>query len=502
MSSPSIQRAQTPAVGMQPPPPPLTERPHWPPPSPPKRKARPLPRWRTKTTVGIVVLAVLTNFSLRLSGPGLVVTLLGIATVGLLGSHGRLDSRLQRLAAALIVGLSILFSIRTSAWVTSFGLLAIGALLGLVATNSLSFGSHRPWVEAARSIGFSMSDTGPWLRSGWRVLSIGSNGNLGKWARSLIAGLITTSVLVALLVSADPAFGWLVSIVDIGSWLDHVLFTAVFVLPATVLALVSSRDDEGLGDSSELRRRCQAESRVAIWCVAVTLTVWCGLQIAVISGGAESVLAGEGITPAEYARQGFFQLVAVAAVSLSVLNISYRLGRDASGGDVAHRLPAFIIGSALSVLIIVTYSRLGFYVGTYGMTMLRLSVATFLAWLSLMTILSVVRSLGFNEARNWLSPTAVLSAAALTLGFGLVNPEAWVATINLERASAAQPVDGRYFSRELSDDAKPVVAAFDWESIGGRSGRIDRWLCRQEPTRYGWLGWNLSTWDEPETCDA
>jgi hypothetical protein len=190
---------------------------------------------------------------------------------------------------------------------------------------------------------------------------------------------------------------------------------------------------------------------------------------------------------ADYAREGFFQLVAVAALSLTVVHLAHRVG----GGD---RLPVSAIGVGLAVLISISYSRLVYYMDAFGLTMLRLSVATFLAWLAVMTVASVFRAWGLGADRNWLPTAAVLTAGVLAVLYGAADPEAYVLRTNLDRADTLDEVDLDYLT-QLSDDGRLAAAHYDWSRFdGGMPSEISRWICENEGEE-GWgpglLGWNL-----------
>lgn len=520
---------------------PLTPAPPNPPPSlltPPPQPSRPpgssgwryepiapLPTPRPAVAGWVLAVAAFADVAIRLTGPGVAASLSLLALVGLLAAAGRIDGRVSRAGAVLVVFAAALLSLRDSPWVSSVVMTAVLALVVLLADGALTNDRSRPWVAAIRSTIVALHDLVPWLdrAGGWMFRR--SSGRLVLWARATISALAVTTVLVALLASGDAAFEWLVARFDVVSWLGHVGVVLILAIPTAVLALLATRGHPSpnpVGSIPPARQRSlRSELLTALWAVAVVLVVWCGLQIMVVAGGANEVLASQGITAAEYARQGFFQLVAVTAVALVVLNAAHGAGREpgpttsptiapiTARSDPAQRVPAFVVGAALTVLIIVSFSRLGFYVGAFGLTMLRLLVATFLAWLALMTACSVARSLRAAPQTNWLPTTAVLSAALFAVLFGAVNPEARVAAVNLDRSTVAAPVDVRYLTRSLGPDAKPVVAEYDWDQVGGRPDTITDWLCpgsglgivdiSTKPTEpspasagYGLLGWNLS----------
>ncbi|MGF1598810.1 MAG: DUF4153 domain-containing protein [Acidimicrobiales bacterium] len=449
--------------------------------------------------LGIVVaLAVMTDVALRLDGPGLVTSGALVTAVVLLALGGRLARVLPRLAVAMVVVMAVLLSVRASVWTTWILVAAATTLVVMTAAGGFEPGRRRPWLDVTAGGCDALRDVPAWFERGWRDASVHRTGKLTVWARSAAGGVVVAAVLVSLLASGDVAFGWLVSGFDAGAVLGHTVLVGLLVVPAAALAVLAQRHTDAARFGA---RTYRTEARVALWVVAVVLVLWCGLQVAVIIGGAERVLASQGLTAAEYARQGFFQLVAVAAVSLAVLNISHRLGSDGMVADESQRAPAFIIGVALGVLIIVSYSRLGFYIGSFGLTMLRLAVATFLAWLALMTVLSVVRSSRSETPRPWLAIAATLTAAGFAIAFAAINPEARVAAVNLGRATDEQPVDVGYLVSFLGPDAKPTVAAAV-AADGPMTDRLAAWLCSDVDGTFGYgpLGWNRSVAAAAEAC--
>lgn len=496
--------------------PPATGR-TWPPPPPPVGQGRPsrsleLPPWTPPLAAAVVTVAAMADQAARVPFASLATTLLVVALAALLVVAGRTTSLAQRSGLVVLVASGAVLSIRDSDWVSAVIALSIGALVALVASDGLVLGQHRPWSRSFFDWMGALFDVGPWLRDAVKRVGAQSSGRFAVGIRAAMVGSAVTLVLGSLLASGDAAFGWLVSVFNLPSWLGHLLITAVMVIPAAIVALVAARAEPKTFDASLQstqqstlqpagRRSFRVEALTAVWAVAGTLLVWCVLQVVLISGGARSVvLAERGLTAADYAREGFFQLVTVAAISLAVFNTAHRIGRTNLTPDRAQRLPVVVIGATLSVLIVVSFSRLGYYIGSFGLTMLRLSVATFLAWLAVMTAASVARSLGLHRERNWLPSAAVLSASLFAIGFGIANPERWVAQVNLDRSTIEQPVDARYLLADLGADAIPTIAEYRWSRLGGRPEAVTRALCSVAEERGGSspLGWNRSRSYEPE----
>ena len=531
MSTPATERAREQGDEPDPPPPPASARPLPPPagsgapfaPTPPwagaARPVRPLPAWSPGLIAAVVAVAVLADLALRVPVASAATTLLVGATAALLVIAGRAESMAQRCGVVLLLGSGLVLAIRDSPWVTAVIALSVAVLVALLAGDGLVLGQRRPW---ARTIGAGLDalvDLVPWLRDGGAQIGRRASGRLGVGLRAAGIGVVVAFVLGGLLASGDAAFGWLVSIFDVATWVGHAVVVAMVIPPAALLALVAARaapvsletgstetgstetGSPGAGPGTASNRSFRVEALAALWATAGTLLVWCAMQVVLISGGARAVvLAEQGLTAAEYARQGFFQLAAVAALSLAVLNLGHRAGRRGLTPDPAQRLPAVLIGLTLGALIVVSFSRLGYYIGSFGLTMLRLSVATFLAWLGVMTAASVARSLGLHHERNWLPTGAVFSAAIFAIAFGLANPERWVAQVNLDRATVTDPVDEVYLVGELSSDAWPTLANYRWSRLGGRPDLVTAELCRAAAGGDGssLLGWNRSRSFRPD----
>jgi hypothetical protein len=448
--------------------------------------------------------AVLADLAFRQPLASLATTLLVIGVTALLTVAGKTRSVAQRCGLLLLVASGCVFTLRDSVWVTAVIALSVVALTALVASDGLVLGQRRPWARSISDGLDALVDTVPWLRAGIRQVGSRASGRFGVAARAAAVGLGVAFVLGALLASGDAAFEWLVTIFDVVSWAGHLAAIAVLVVPTALLALIAARaEPEGLDAAANSSGRSfRVEAMAAMWATAATLLVWCGVQVAVVSGGARSVLAEQGLTAAEYARQGFFQLVTVAAISLAVVNIAHRLGRRHLTPEPAQRVPAVIVGLTLGVLIVVAFSRLGYYIGSFGLTMLRLSVATFLGWLAVMTAASVARSLGLHHERNWLPSAAVFSAAVFAVAFGLANPERRVAQVNLDRATVDQPADVGYLTSELGPDAASTIADYRWSRLGGRPAEVTEWLCRNVDAESGSspLGWNRSRSYDPDVA--
>jgi hypothetical protein len=191
------------------------------------------------------------------------------------------------------------------------------------------------------------------------------------------------------------------------------------------------------------------------------------------------------LTYAEYARHGFFELVAVALLVLPLL-----LCANALAGQAERRLwtVRWLSGSLIVLVLVVMASalqRMALYRSEYGLTELRIYTTGIILWLGCVFIwlgLTVVR----GRTRSF-ATGAVIAGFAATLALNVVNPDALIARTNLSRAH----VDATYLGK-LSDDAVPVLL----QRLPTLSPELQRPLAgallARTNGRGGVLGWNAS----------
>lgn len=163
-----------------------------------------------------------------------------------------------------------------------------------------------------------------------------------------------------------------------------------------------------------------------------------------------------GLTYAEYARRGFFELVAVAALVLPLLLVAHWLLRAEGrrGRLVFNVLAASMVG-LVGVIMASALWRMNLYYDRYGLTELRLYTTVFMLWLGAILALFLATVLPDRRERfgSW---TLVASFAAILL-LNAVNPDAIIARANIERLEEGERFDPQYLS-SLSEDAAPIIS--------------------------------------------
>ncbi|WP_431948493.1 DUF4153 domain-containing protein [Actinacidiphila sp. bgisy167] len=343
------------------------------------------------------------------------------------------------------------------AWWPSFLAVAAAAFLG-----SLALHGGRNWPSVL------LGGVGLWFAPvpaiGWALR--GMRERAGRSRSRLLPMLKTAGVTAALLVvfgalfaGADAAFADLlagampdVTVTDAPLRVLLLVVGTLFALSAAWTAAAPRRWDRIEVKPGRSRRR--AEWALPLVVLAALFAAFNAVQLAVLFGGYEKVLATTGLTYAEYARQGFWQLLVVTLLTVVVIGLASRWApRDTDRDRVLVRS---VLGTICVLALIVVASalrRMDLYVDAYGLTRLRISVAGMELWLGLLIVL--IMAAGVLGAR-WLPRAVAVSAAASVLVFGLVSPDALIADQQVSRFASTGKIDLAYL-RNLSADAVPEL---------------------------------------------
>lgn len=391
----------------------------------------------------------------------------------------------------LAVAAGVLVVVRSSPWV-------VGPALAVAAWGLVVGGQGRPlrWGRpgAVRWLAVDVRQAAPWLIDPLTPAELGGPGTV-RAVRGAALAAAAVVPLTWLLATADAAFAELLATMVGGEAAAHVALTAVLAPLVAAPILAARRDERELGPAEEpVRRGSMVEVTMVLGAVALVLGAWGATQIAVAVGGAERLLATADLTAAENARSGFFQLVAAVALLVAIVAGADRIAERATPADRRRFLVLTgLIGVETLGLVAATYSRLALYVQGFGTTMLRLSVAWFLAWLAVAMVVIVVavnaRRLGARHA----GPALAVVAAGWVLAFGFSNPEASVASRNLDGQSTAE-LDLGYLMGGLGADAVPTIIDRLDELPSETRPRTIAWLCFEYAPGddHGPASWNRS----------
>lgn len=420
----------------------------------------------------------------------------------------RLAETHTRLFFGAILLLALTFVFFSNGW---FRFWNQGALLVLLTVHAfqLSGVTCRPWDRPAML----------WERFG--LLIDGLFGRLGALGavfqkpagpaarQRLMAGvgvLVTLPLLLIaalLLADADLVFEQLTAdlFYFIGSGIDETgakVLLGLFAAPF-LFSLLYALGHPTARECKEKARSWSLDSIVSIMALAgldALYLIFVGVQSAALFGGPE-YLATMGISYAEYARSGFFQLVFVVILNLVVMLTLMQLTRREGKGWPVMQVLATLLVLLSGVILISAAWRMSLYVMAYGLSFRR--VLTY--WgMVMMALLLAAACVKVWRAEFKLFRFAAVAALAGWLVLNYASVDRIVARYNVDsyRNGTLESLDLYYLS-SLSYEALPVVGELrdtvpmpDYTTLGTRlTARHDQavWECTS------WETWSIPAWE-------
>jgi len=276
------------------------------------------------------------------------------------------------------------------------------------------------------------------------------NKKISRGVFAVIFGLIISVPLVFaviyLLTTADSRFGVVMfhifNIYD-WNWTSYLLsfmlgLPVAFYLFGLVFGNVKGKNRDVLNKDSLAARAAKMKAMPA----AITLTVmtvlnliytiFLVLQTSYLFSAFKNVLP-DGMTYAEYARSGFFQLCLVAVINFAVVAAACSFSKSES----IHSAMVLKVETAIMALFTIGLSATAFrkmymYIDAYGLTRLRVYTSLFLLFMALTFAVIFARQLRrFNGTR-----IVVILALVMMLGFVYGNIDGHIARYNMARYEA------------------------------------------------------------------
>ena len=423
-----------------------------------------------------VLLGVVGDALLRVTGFGANMAVWAIAVIVALFTLARRRNeplpRDTKWLAVPAIAIALLFFLRDEEGVTAYNVLALAGTLALLASTlapahrlAIASAKVRDVIQSAFSVGFSVG-------FGMLPLVIGdvSYRNVARARGSAIALSALRAALIAiplllifggLFASADPVFANILSSIfqiDAEKVASHIILTGVLswvvggFLRSAMLAdrqpmLASMIPDRTLG---------LTEVSVALGSLVLLFAAFVTVQLRYFFGGDALVQATAGMSYADYARRGFFELVVVAALVLPVLlSANALLRRDKASAEAVYRALAGSLVVLLGVIMYSALARMRLYQSAYGMSTDRLYATVFMGWLAAVFVWFCATVLRGRDKRFVVG--VLVSGWSTLIALNFADPAGLVARSNVARATTGKSLDVWYASRSSADGAPALV---------------------------------------------
>lgn len=407
--------------------------------------------------------------------------------------------------------------------------LDVGASLALAGGALASFGGRSVVARPLTRLFALAAAELAWLFAGAAAVLADSRGQLpspGRVQRRLapalpvLRGLLIAIpiviVFVALFSAADAVFARLVEdIADIEVNLGDLpgrllLGMALAWLAAGAIGLAASRA-AAHRDAPEQRSRGWiggVEAVTVLIAVDIVFVAFVALQAAYLFGGLDT-LSAVGMTYADYARRGFFELVAVAILAGGLVVALERGARARTASIVGAGIGlAILTGAVLASAVL----RLRLYQDAYGWTELRLYVLATIILVAL-GLVGLIAALATDRVR-WIGHLLLGASLVIGLALNLIGPARFITEQNVARVLNPElvPPNGSHgldtwYVVSLGDDAIPdlvrALPALPTEQADALRRELEtrRADLRASEELTAWPAWNLGRAAAREALD-
>ncbi|KGE16567.1 DUF4153 domain-containing protein [Paenibacillus wynnii] len=336
--------------------------------------------------------------------------------------------------------------------------------------------------------------------------------------RKVLIGLLISCplllVVVSLLSSADGIFNQVLS--EISQGLNQISFGEGFIRTFWVVALglgffgylwgfvkphvPEEKPNKKAVDFSELFPSIKLDPIIAttvLFAVNTVYVLFVVVQFSYLFGAWEGILP-EGSSYADYARNGFFELIMVTSINFMILMSTLLLGEK--GKELQNKMInvlLYILVACSTVMLYSAYTRLDLYEEAYGYTYIRFLVHAFMLFLG---ILLIIAGLRIHYQRLPLVKCYILLGVTSYLLMNYIGMDVMIANNNMERYQVSGKLDTDYLLT-LSPEATPILIEFSREE----NGMLDTYLkeeWKSTATSYPkWQSFNLSQYRSQRELD-
>ena len=320
------------------------------------------------------ILAASAAFVLRRRPSGYSLALLGLSAV-ILASFVRSDDGFVKFVMLCFVAVAVNVALALGSGKNRYDPAGFLSLLDAPRTFfSQGFGT---WGPSLRGLASALKQLTGKSRTGGAVL-------LG-----LVIAAPVLALMIPLLTSADAAFDGLLSLLP---EMDFQEFFTSVLLGFMVFPVVYSRCAGLLHGAHTEEKKAEGKYMnhitviTALSMVCLLYGVYLLSQLAYFVGGFSGILPEE-YSMAEYARRGFFEMATLCGINLGLIALSVGLVRKEPRAPLALRLECLFVGLITLFLVVSASAKMGMYIGSYGLTRLRVLTEVIMVFLGLATVM-------------------------------------------------------------------------------------------------------------------
>ena len=288
------------------------------------------------------------------------------------------------------------------------------------------------------------------------ALHLSSNGK--QKIKSIFIVIPIVIIVLLLLSSADMLFSnifgnffSLFKKISIGNIIDRI------ILIILLFTYLGSTINYLLYEYKEKKGNSKKESKIENYTIKLLLTTLNIIYVVFDFIQIRSLMFHQGLTNinyAEYARSGFFQLMFISIINLSILLISKKSKEDTKYNKIMSVIMVFLT----FIIIVSSFLRMYMYESAYGYTLLRLLVYVTLLTEVILLIPTLVYI--FNSKMNILKQYMIIIISIYTL-LSLSPVDYFIAKNNINRFYKTGKIDVDYLKNYSTDNITLLCDLYD-----------------------------------------
>jgi hypothetical protein len=440
------------------------------------------------TLIRIAAVGVAADVAFAGRAPGISIPVFFAVSVMALRTLTRRSWQDDVLLAAAVVTVSFCV-VRASAPLIAIDVMAALAMIAVAVASGPNTIMRATFMEACRVWERVLRATAqafpfvlrPVARSTARI----EIGRVRPVLRALAIAIPLMVLMGALLASADRVFAELIVPSAVSFDLSGVVRHLGWIIAgcfAAAVAVRASLTREAPCHVDQFAPTAPPRLQFAEWATVLAgidalFVMFVGVQLAVLFGGHRRVEVTPGLTYAEYARSGFFQLIAVGVLTVGIVALAWMFGaREGRRARISFAVLVGVMTSCSFVILISAWIRLRLYEDAFGFTVDRLLAAVCIVFIGFVFVALIV-AIALQARHRFLS-IVMLGAICSLLALNLIDPERMVAQHNAQRFAAIRKVDVFYLGG-MGPDAVPTAVALLPELDRARRAQLRYLLCRR-----------------------
>ncbi|MBZ9688773.1 DUF4173 domain-containing protein [Clostridium estertheticum] len=325
--------------------------------------------------------------------------------------------------------------------------------------------------------------------------------------RGVIISIPLLIVILVLLTSADMVFKSYVSNfsigfenISLGKIINHLMVIIIaFIIIFSYIWSFKYTCDEGENTRKDIQWE-PVTILTIIFMINIVYLLFSIVQFSYLYGGGNNFIPQE-FTYSEYARKGFFELVAVTIINFTILLTSMKFIKkdNKTINNVSNIFLTILVAFTFNMLFSAHY-KMSLYEQTYGFTYLRIFVHIFMLMLFMLFIVALI---GIWKRNMPLNKAIIVIGLSMFILVNYINVDKIIASKNIDIYYETQKIDVQYL-RSLSYDVIPEILKLKDDSNPEVAKEVNNYLedVKKDLSQgYFWYEFNYSKYRAMKIID-